>query len=82
MKSLDTDLVVDGRVIDTRGEFLRYRVGQVKGDWLWLVADCGTRGWCHRRDVMPADQAIAFWSAAIARAPISASLSHARIGIL
>ena len=53
MKSLDTKLLVDGRVIDTRGEFLRYRVEQVKGDWLWLVADRGlgvgpnVRTWCQ-----------------------------------
>jgi hypothetical protein len=30
MKSLDTNLRVDGRVIDTRREFLRYRVEQVQ----------------------------------------------------
>ena len=71
MKSLETNLLVDGRVVDTKGEFRRYRVEQAKGDWLWLVADCGTRGWCHRRDVIPADQAIAFFSAAIAREPQS-----------
>ena len=41
MKSLDTNLRVDGRVIDTRREFLRFRVGQVKGDWLWLLTDSG-----------------------------------------
>ena len=72
LKSLDAKLFVDGRVTDTRGMFLRYRVQQVKGDWLWIVADCGTRGWCHRRDVIPADQAIAFFSAVIAREPQSA----------
>jgi hypothetical protein len=38
MKSLDTNLRVDGRVIDTRREFLRYRVEQVQGDWLWLLS--------------------------------------------
>ncbi len=72
MKSLDTKLRIDGRVIDSRGEFLRYHVEQVQGDWLWLVADCGTRGWAHRREVVPADQAIAYFSAAIAREAPSA----------
>ena len=78
MKSLDTDLLVDGHAVDTSGEFLRYRVEQVNGDWLWLVADCGIRGWSHRRDVVPADQAITFWSAAIAREPQSAKAYRMR----
>ena len=72
MKSLETKLLADGRVIDTKGEFVRYRVKQVKGNWLWLVADCGRRGWCHNRDVIQVDQAIVFFSAAITREPESA----------
>ena len=72
MKSLETNLLADGRVIDTKGEFVRYRVTQVKGNWLWLVADCGRRGWCHNRDVIQVDQAIVFFTAAITREPESA----------
>ena len=71
LKSLDTKLQVDGRLIDTKGEFFRYRVDQVKDDWLWLITNEGTRGWVHRRDVVPADQAIAYFSKAIARDPRS-----------
>ena len=83
LKSLDTNLLVDGRAIETKGEFLRYRVEQEKGDWLWLVADAGTRGWCQRRDVIagrPGDRVLERGHRA--RSPIGASLSHARIGVL
>ncbi len=72
LKSLDTKLRVDGRVIDSRGMFLRFRVDTVQGDWLWLVANEGIRGWVHRRDVIPVDQAIAHFSAVIKREPRSA----------
>jgi tetratricopeptide (TPR) repeat protein len=78
MKSLDTNLVVDGRVVDTRHEFLRYRVEKVQGDWLWLVADCGRRGWAHRRDVVPVDQAIAYFGELIEREPRSARAHYMR----
>ena len=43
LRSLTAKLQANDRVVDTRGRFLRYRVEQVKGEWLWLVADCGTR---------------------------------------
>jgi tetratricopeptide (TPR) repeat protein len=72
MKSLETNLLVDGRVVDTRHEFLTYRVEQVRGDWLWLVSAQGTRGWARRGDVVPADEAVAYFSAAAAREPRSA----------
>ena len=82
LKSLDTKLQVDGRLIDTKGEFFRYRVDQVKDDWLWLITNEGTRGWVHRRDVVPADQAIAYFSKAIARDPRSVLAIRMRIGPL
>jgi Tfp pilus assembly protein PilF len=72
MKSLDTDLRVDGRIVDTRQEFHRYLVQQVQGEWLWLVANTGLRGWANRRDVIPAAQAVAYFSEGIAREPRSA----------
>ncbi len=72
MKSLETKLRVDGREIDSKGVFLRYRVEQTNGDWLWLVADRGTRGWAQRREVIPVDEAIAFFSSAVGREPQSA----------
>jgi tetratricopeptide (TPR) repeat protein len=84
MKSLATNLRVDGRIVDTRREFLTYRVEQVRGDWLWLVTDRGTRGWAHRSAVVPADRAVAYFSQFIAREPRSAEayrmrgLAHAR----
>jgi tetratricopeptide (TPR) repeat protein len=71
LKSLETKLQVDGRLIDTKGEFFRYRVDHVKDDWLWLINNQGTRGWVHRRDVVPSDQAIAYFSEAVARDPRS-----------
>jgi hypothetical protein len=71
MKSLDTNLRVDGRVIDTRREFLRFRVGRVKGDWLWLLTDSGTRGWANRRDVIPAGQAVSYFSEATDQSRLS-----------
>jgi tetratricopeptide (TPR) repeat protein len=84
MRSLDTRLRVDGRLVDTRHEFLTYRIERVQGDWLWLVSDRGTRGWAHRSEVVPADRAAAYFSEVIAREPRSAEayrmrgLAHAR----
>ena len=84
MKSLDTKLMVDGRLVDTRRRFLTYQVEQVRGDWLWLVSYEGLRGWAHRNDVVAADRAIAYFSEVIAREPGSAQayrmrgLAHAR----
>ena len=44
MKSLDTNLIVNGHVVNTRGRFHRYRVENFQGDWLWLVSDQGNAG--------------------------------------
>ncbi len=82
MKSLDTNLIVNGRVVNTRGRFLRYRVENVQGDWLWLVSDQGTRGWANRRDVIPVDQAVSYFSQAIAHASIGGGLPAAQPGPL
>jgi tetratricopeptide (TPR) repeat protein len=85
MKSLDTNLLVNGKVVNTRRQFLTYRVEEVRDDWYWLVAYQGTRGWAHRRDVVPADEAVKYFSEAVAREPRSAQayrmrgLAHARV---
>ena len=78
MKSLDINLRVDGRIVDTRHEFHRYRVEQVQGDWLWLIADRGPRGWANSRDVIPAARAVAYFSEGIAREPRSARAHRMR----
>ena len=78
MRSLDTNLVIDGRVINTRRRFLRYWVEQVKGDSLLLIAEEGPRGWAKRQDVVPVDQAIAYFSEVVAREPRSAWAHYLR----
>ena len=78
LKSLDTKLQVDGRMVDTRGEYLHYRVEQVNGDRLWIVAEPGTRGWVRRQDVVPAEQAIQYFSSLLARNPRSAQACRMR----
>ncbi len=76
LKSLHTKLRAEDRVIGTKGAFLRYRVEAEKGEWLWLVADCGIRGWVRRQDVVPVEEAIAFFSAAVASEHQSARAYH------
>jgi tetratricopeptide (TPR) repeat protein len=45
-----------------------FRVDRVSGDWLWV--DSGNiRGWVKKADVVPFDQAIAYFSDVILRAP-------------
>ena len=78
MKSIDTKLLVDGRVVDPRGEFFHYRVENVNGDWLWLVSEVGIRGWARRQDVVPVGGAIDYFSEAIAREPRSARAHYMR----
>jgi tetratricopeptide (TPR) repeat protein len=78
MKSLETKLRVDDRFVDTGREFLRYRVEQVQGEWLWLVAERGTRGSANRRHVIPAGEAISYFSEAIAREPRSSKAYRMR----
>jgi tetratricopeptide (TPR) repeat protein len=62
MKSLEARLQNGSRVVDTYGRFHRYRVEKEVGDRLWLVADCGTRGWAKREDVLSVDDAISYFS--------------------
>ncbi|HEX5442206.1 MAG TPA: tetratricopeptide repeat protein [Pirellulales bacterium] len=46
-------------------------VVRVRGEWLWV-----NRGWIHRRDVVPYDRAIEFFTRQIERQPTAAAYSH------
>lgn len=72
LKSIDARLYVDQKPVNTHGQYPIYRVGKAQGDWLWLVTDCGPRGWAHRRDVVPLDRAVEHFGAEIRRDPKSA----------
>ncbi len=80
MKSLNTKLRNGGEMIDSGHRFLRYRVEREQGDWLWIVANCGTRGWVDRRDVVPVETAIGYFADLSAREPSSAQ-AHRMLGL-
>jgi tetratricopeptide (TPR) repeat protein len=48
-----------------------YRVEQVKGKWLWLVAEeSGVRGWAQMSQVVPFEKAIDYYTAEIRANPL------------
>jgi tetratricopeptide (TPR) repeat protein len=55
-------LQIEDQVIDPRAINI-YRVGQVNGPWLWLEAEgISLSGWAPADQVIPVDQAIAFFT--------------------
>ena len=62
-------LRIEDQVIDPRG-IRTYRVAQVNGPWLWLKAEGrGLSGWAPADQVVPVDQAIAFFTDSIRANP-------------
>jgi tetratricopeptide (TPR) repeat protein len=51
-------------------------VEKVEGDWLWVSH--GKSGWIHRRNVIPRDQAVAYFSERLLRDPRDADAYRAR----
>ena len=62
-------LRIENQVIDPKAIEI-YRVEQVNGPWLWLKAEGqGTSGWAPADQVVPVDQAIAFFTDSIRANP-------------
>jgi tetratricopeptide (TPR) repeat protein len=62
-------LRIENQVIDPKAIEI-YRVEQVNGPWLWLKAEGqGTSGWAPADQVIPVDQAIAFFTDSIRANP-------------
>ena len=62
-------LRIENQVIDPKGIRI-YRVEQVNGPWLWLKAEGrGLSGWAPADQVVPVDQAIAFFTDSIRANP-------------
>jgi hypothetical protein len=72
------DLKVESSVVDTVDEGQLLGVDRVDGDWVWVTSK--KSGWLNRNSVIPAKQAVEFYSAAIRRAPADARL-FARRGL-
>ncbi len=74
---------VDGQPVPGSGErFLIYRVERVEGDRLWLKAEGeGIRGWAAIGQVIPIDQAIAFFNDRISAHPDDAFPHFMRAGL-
>ena len=78
-KSL-TPLRVGNQIVDQGGTFGIYKVEQVNGDWLWLVAG-GVSGWVRSGEVVPFDKAIDYYTQEI-RANPDSSYAYMRRGII
>jgi predicted TPR repeat methyltransferase len=72
------DLKVENNVVDSVDEGQLLGVDRVQGDWLWVTNK--NSGWLNRSSVIPARQAVEFFSAALRRAPTDARL-FARRGL-
>ena len=70
------DIKVGDRVVDTTGKGRQLEVRAVDGDRLQVSQ--GKPGWIHRRDVIPADQAVDHFTAEIQRNPQDAAAYRAR----
>ena len=57
----DFELKVEKQVVDRRGMLKTYRVEQVNGHWLWLRSD-ELAGWARADQVVPVEQAIAYYT--------------------
>jgi tetratricopeptide (TPR) repeat protein len=68
LKSRETPLKVGKEVVARPDVFRVYRVARADGDWLWLTSD-GPRGWVRAANVVPLEQAVAYFSAAIKERP-------------
>jgi tetratricopeptide (TPR) repeat protein len=67
-RTSETPLKVGPKVSATLNVGSVFRVERVSGDWLWV--DSGNiRGWVKTADVVPFDQAAAYFSSVIARNP-------------
>jgi hypothetical protein len=72
------DLKVENNVVDSVDEGQLLGVDRVQGDWLWVTNK--NSGWLNRSSVIPAKQAVEFFTAALRRAPTDARL-FARRGL-
>ena len=60
-KKRDFVLRVEKHVVDRKSTLQTYRVEQVNGHWLWLCAG-GLAGWARADQVLPVEQAIAYYT--------------------
>ena len=65
-KDRELVLKVGSKVLDRGDRMEIYRVEQVQGPWLWVKSDrSNIQGWAKADEVIPLDQAIAFFTGAI-----------------
>ncbi|MDR3638024.1 MAG: tetratricopeptide repeat protein [Isosphaeraceae bacterium] len=68
LRSREAALKVGKEVVASSDVFRVYHVEHVRGGWVW-VADDGIRGWVREADVVPLDQALAYFTSAIKERP-------------
>jgi tetratricopeptide (TPR) repeat protein len=78
LRSVDVNLRIGRKMIDTKRRLHRYHVVYRKGDWVWLVGEIGPSGWAKRCDVVPIEEAVAYFGAAVKRDPQSAQAYRMR----
>jgi tetratricopeptide (TPR) repeat protein len=71
-------LKVENKAVDTVEPGVLMGVDQVQGDWLWVTRQ--KSGWLSSANVIPADKAVEYFTAAIRRNPGDARL-YARRGV-
>ena len=70
-----TNLALSGK---DKAVFRIYRVEHVKGNWLWLKAEKeGTAGWAQRKDVIPYNKAIDYFTNQIRKSQSRVRVRHA-----
>jgi tetratricopeptide (TPR) repeat protein len=73
-----SELKVENKAVDTVEPGVLMGVDQVQGDWLWVTRQ--KSGWLSSANVIPADKAVEYFTAAIRRNPGDARL-YARRGV-
>ena len=73
-----TELRVANNVVDTVNEGVLMGVDRVQGNWLWVTNQ--KSGWLSSAHVIPAQEAVEYFTSAIARSPGNAKL-YARRGV-
>ncbi len=79
MKSLDTELMLDGRSVPGRNRMRVFTVAEVDGERLFLMGgDDRLSGWANQADVVRLQDAIAYFTGVLAHNPASPEIYRLR----
>jgi tetratricopeptide (TPR) repeat protein len=71
-------LRIGSRIIDADFREMTFTIERYQGDWAWIRTNSGIRGWLPRKDIVPLDQAVAYFTQRITSDPGNATHRHDR----